>query len=60
MSIPRNRVDILSEHTTLDVEPIDRRYLNLYGPLLQRGASFTHFWQSRRGHRFASGTQGPR
>ena len=32
-------------------------YLNLYVPMLQREGGIAHFWQSHRGHRFASGTQ---
>jgi hypothetical protein len=57
MTVPRNVADILAEHTTLEVECIDRMYMNLYVPILQREAGIAHFWQAHRGHRFASGTQ---
>jgi hypothetical protein len=57
MTVARNVAEILSEHTTLEVECIDRMYVNLYIPMLQREAGIAHFWQAHRGHRFASGTQ---
>ncbi len=57
MSVARNVAEILAEHTTLEVECIDRMYVNLYIPILQREAGIAHFWQAHRGHRFASGTQ---
>ena len=57
MSVARNVAEILAEHTTLEVECIDRMYVNLYVPILQREAGIAHFWQAHRGHRFASGTQ---
>ena len=57
MTVARNVAEILAEHTTLEVECIDRMYVNLYIPILQREAGIAHFWQAHRGHRFASGTQ---
>ena len=57
MTVPRNVAEILAEHTTLEVECIDRMYLNLYVPILQRENGIAHFRQTHRGHRFASGTQ---
>ena len=35
MSIPQTVTEILREHVTLEVESIDRMYLNLYVPKLQ-------------------------
>jgi hypothetical protein len=35
MSLPRTVAEILREHVTLDVECIDRMYLNAYVPQLQ-------------------------
>ena len=35
MSLPRSVADILREHVTLEVEGIDRMYLNAYVPGLQ-------------------------
>jgi hypothetical protein len=57
MSIPRTLTAILSEHTTLEVESIDRMYLHFYIPILQQEAGIAHFFQSHRGHRFVSSTQ---
>ena len=57
MTVVRTVADIFTEHTTLEVECIDRMYLNLYVPILQREPGIAHFWQAHRGHRFASGTQ---
>jgi hypothetical protein len=36
MSIPRSVAEVLAEHVTLEVEGIDRMYLNVYVPALQR------------------------
>ena len=57
MTIPRSVAEILDEHTTLEVECIDRMYLNLYVPTLQREAGGAHFWRSHRGSRFPSSAQ---
>ena len=35
MSIPRSVADVLENHVTLEVEGIDRMYLNVYQPKLQ-------------------------
>jgi len=36
MSVPRTVAEVLKEHVTLEVEGIDRMYLNVYVPQLQR------------------------
>ena len=54
MSIPRSVAEILSEHVTLELEGIDRMYLNVYVPQLQREAGVASFFRFHRGHRFAS------
>ena len=36
MSISRTVTEVLREHVTLEVEGIDRMYLNVYVPALQR------------------------
>jgi hypothetical protein len=54
MSIPRSVAEILSEHVTLELEGIDRMYLNVYVPWLQREAGVAGFFRFHRGHRFAS------
>ena len=35
MSLPRSVAEILREHVTLQVESVDRLYLNAYVPRLQ-------------------------
>ena len=54
MSIPRSVAEILSDHVTLELEGIDRMYLNVYVPRLQREAGVAGFFRFHRGHRFAS------
>ena len=54
MSIARSVAEILSEHVTLELEGIDRMYLNVYVPRLQREAGVAGFFRFHRGHRFAS------
>lgn len=54
MTLPPTVAEILAKHVTLEVEGIDRMYLNLYVPILQREAGVAHFWIHHRGHRFAS------
>ena len=38
MKVARSVGEVLAEHTTLTLECIDRMYLNVYVPLLQRAA----------------------
>jgi hypothetical protein len=54
MSLPRTVSEILREHTTLEVESIDRMYLNVYVPQLQAERGAAHFFRAHRGHTFAS------
>jgi hypothetical protein len=54
MSIPRNVAAHLNEHTTLEVESIDRMYLNLYVSMLQREGGIAHSFRHHRGQPFAS------
>lgn len=54
MSVPRTVADVLDDHVTLQVECIDRMYLNLYIPLLQREGGVANFWRVHRGYKFAS------
>src|SRR6266852_8039506 len=44
----------LREHVTLEVEGIDRMYLNVYVPALQRAGGVASFFRFHLGHRFAS------
>ena len=54
MSLPRTVGEILNNHTTLEVESIDRMYLNVYVPGLQFDAGVASFFRSHRGQVFAS------
>jgi len=54
MTIARTVAQILDAHVTLEMESIDRMYLNLYVPILQREAGVAYFWRKHRGHTFAS------
>jgi hypothetical protein len=46
---------ILRDHVTLEVESIDRMYLNAYVPRLQTVGSAVHFFREHRGESMATG-----
>lgn len=54
MSLPRSVAEIMADHVTLEVEGIDRMYLNVYIPQLQRELGVASFFRFHRGHQFAS------
>ena len=54
MSIPRSVAEVLREHVVLEVEAIDRMYLNVYVPHLQSVGAVVGYLQVHRGQRFAS------
>jgi len=54
MSVSRSVAEILSRHVTLEVEGIDRMYLNVYVPGLQREQGVATFFRFHRGHKFVS------
>jgi hypothetical protein len=54
MSLPRTVAEVLHEHVTLEVEGIDRMYLNVYMSDLQREQGVVWFLRHHRGHPFAS------
>ena len=54
MSLPRTVGEVLRDHTTLEVESIDRMYLNAYIPGLQSEGSVAWFFRTHRGQLFAS------
>ena len=54
MSVSRSVAEILAEHVTLEIEGIDRMYLNVYVPALQRASGVASFFRFHRGHQFAS------
>lgn len=54
MTVPRTAGEVLAEHVTLEVECIDRMFLNVYQPKLQHVNGVVAFLRGHRGHRFAS------
>ena len=54
MTVPRSAGEVLAEHVTLEVECIDRMYLNVYVPKLQYVNGVVGFLRGHRGHQFAS------
>src|SRR5262245_470837 len=54
MSVPRTVAAVLRDHVTLEVEGIDRMYLNVYVADLQREQGVVWFLRHHRGHTFAS------
>lgn len=54
MSLPKTVADVLRNHVTLALEGIDRMYLNVYVPQLQRELGVVSFLRYHRGHLFAS------
>jgi hypothetical protein len=55
MTVARTAAGVLSGHVTLEIESIDRMYLNLYVPPLQRELGVVGFFKHHRGLPFASG-----
>ena len=54
MSVPRSAAEVLADHVTLEVEGIDRMYLNVYVGPLQREGGVASFFRFHRGYQFAS------
>ena len=54
MSIAQTVTEVLREHVTLEVESIDRMYLNVYVPQLQHERGVVAFFRQHRGATFAS------
>jgi hypothetical protein len=54
MSLPHSVAQILRDRVTLTVESIDRLYLNVYVPKLQRVLGVVGFFREQRGATFAS------
>jgi hypothetical protein len=54
MTLPRSVADVLEDHVTLEVECIDRMFLNLYVPRLQFPNGIAHFFRDHRGMPFVS------
>jgi hypothetical protein len=54
MTVARTVSDVLDDHVTLEVECIDRMYLNVYQPRLQHVNGVVWFFRGHRGAAFAS------
>ncbi len=54
--INQNLSELLEEKVTLDIEGIDRLYLNVYQPMLQSGGGVSAFFKKHRGAVVASTT----
>ena len=54
MTVARSVAEVLRDHVTLEVEGIDRMYLNVYMTDLQREQGVVWFLRHHRGHPFAS------
>ena len=54
MNVARSAGEVLAEHTTLELECIDRMYLKVYVPMLQAGAGAAWFFRKVRGNPVAS------
>lgn len=55
MKLPRTAAEVLENHVVLELECIDRMYLNVYVPDLQRDLGVVSFFRYHRGLPFASG-----
>ena len=54
MTLPASVADVLADHVTLELECIDRMYLNLYQPKLMWPGGVVGFFRGHRGMPFAS------
>ncbi|MEK7995443.1 MAG: hypothetical protein AAB403_16710 [Planctomycetota bacterium] len=54
MKVAQSVSDVLKNHVVLEVEGIDRMYLNVYVPTLQAPEAVAYYLRYHRGNRFAS------
>jgi len=54
MTIPHSVAEVLQSHVQLELECVDRMYLNAYVPQLQHDKGVVGFFRFHRGHTFAS------
>lgn len=54
MTLPRSAAEVLDSHVVLEVECIDRMYLNVYQPKLQHTGGLVQFLRGHRGYPIAS------
>src|SRR5712664_1648635 len=56
MNVARSAADVVGEHVVLELEAIDRMYLNVYVPQLQTAGAVVGYLRVQHGQRFASTT----
>ncbi|HSO74749.1 MAG TPA: hypothetical protein VLU47_07915, partial [Blastocatellia bacterium] len=54
MTLPKNVGELQHENVVLELECIDRMYLNLYVPQLTSAQGVAAYFRCYKGHRFAS------
>ena len=54
MTLPKNVAELQGENVVLELECIDRMYLNLYVPELTSAQGVAAYFRGYKGHRFAS------
>jgi hypothetical protein len=54
MNLARSVADVLRDHVMLELESIDRMYLNVYVPHLQTVGAVVGYVHAHKGQRFAS------
>src|SRR5271157_6506872 len=57
MSLPRTVADVIASHVTLELESLDRVYLNVYQPRLQTPRALFHFLREHYGEGAVSSHQ---
>jgi hypothetical protein len=55
MSVARTAAEVLGKHVVLEIESLDRMYLNVYMSDLQRDLGVVSFFRSHRGYSIVSG-----
>src|SRR6266481_8570052 len=56
MTVARSAADVVTDHVVLELEAIDRMYLNVYVPHLQTAGAVVGYLRVQHGQRFASTT----
>ena len=57
MNLPHSVAELQAENVTLELEGIDRMYLNCYVPQLTTANAVAAYFRNYKGHRFASTKQ---
>src|SRR5260370_4803149 len=56
MTVARSAADVVTDHVVLELEAIERMYLNVYVPHLQTAGAVVGYLRVQHGQRFASTT----